>query len=50
MLIAGILDLSKIGVDKSVLNHDSFDLKNLLNQRIDLIVIVMRVVKKGISS
>ncbi len=47
VLIEDILDLSKIEADKLVLNHESFDLENLLNKQIDLMA--MRAMKKGLE-
>ncbi len=47
VLIEDILDLSKIEADKLILNHESFDLENLLNKQIDLMA--MRAMKKGLE-
>ncbi len=47
VLIEDILDLSKIEADKLVLNHEFFDLENLLNKQIDLVA--MRAMKKGLE-
>ncbi len=47
VLIEDILDLSKIEADKLILNHERFDLENLLNKQIDLLA--MRAMKKGLE-
>ena len=47
VLIEDILDLSKIEADKLTLNHEIFDLENLLNKQIDLMA--MRAMKKGLE-
>ena len=47
VLIEDILDLSKIEADKLTLNHERFDLENLLNKQIDLLA--MRAMKKGLE-